>query len=313
MQLGRITMLMKWSINPINLSMNNIYLLEFRFENDEIIKYSIKKVILKILDLNLQFSKEINQELRGPIFGLFNRKIFVSFSLKLEKKIVSTHKFIVQAQISKFIDEQWSPESILQWAPQSFQIKPIPTYNAFLSRSIREDERDIPDYISKSITRWGFNLSTMGIPPLRKRFSDEDLLEAIKCEIQRAEIVFAIATKRDRLLNSVEWKTFEWLQSEIAIAYALNKQIVVFVEKGVKLTGLASKLLGLEFNTEDIYAIDRFFDQYMTQIRNNIQKSNDSEFLWNLVKVGGIIGGLGLFGAIAYDSGREASKNDKYS
>jgi hypothetical protein len=313
MQLGRITMLMKWSINPINLSINNIYLLEFRFENDENIKYSIKKVILKILDLNLQFSKKINQELREPLFGLFNKKIYVSFSFKLEKKIVSTHKFIVQTLISKFIDEQWAPEFILQWAPQSFQIKPIPIYKAFLSRSIRDDERDIPDYISKSITRWGFNLSTMGIPPLRKQFSDEDLLEAIKYEIQRADIVFAIATKRARLLNSVEWKTFEWLQSETAIAYALNKQIVVFVEKGVKLTGLASKIFVLEFDPEDIYAIDRFFDQYMTQIRNNIQKSKNSEFLWNLVKAGGIIGGLGLFGAIAYDLGREDSKNDKYS
>jgi len=306
-------MLMKWSINPINLSINNIYFLDFRFENDENIKYRIKKVILKILDLNLQFSKEINQELREPLFGLFNKKIYVSFSFKLEKKIVSTHKFIVQAQISKFIDEQWSPEFILQWAPKNFQIKPVPTYNAFLSRSIREDERDIPDYISKSITRWGFNLSTMGIHSLKKQFTDEELLKAIKFEIQRADIVFAIATKRDRLLDNVEWKTFEWFQSETAIAYALNKQIVVFVEKSVNLSGLASELFGLEFDPEEIYAIDRFFDQYMTQIRNNIQKSNNSEFLWNLVKAGGIVGGLGLFGAIAYDLGREDSKNDKYS
>jgi len=244
---------MTWSINPLNISINNNYLLEIRFENDENIRYDIQKTVLKILDLNLQFSKEINQELKEPFFGLFNRKIYVSYSFKIEKNIVSNHKFIVQAQVRKFTNEQWSPELNLQWAPQNFQIKPVPIYNAFLSRSIREDEKYIPDLLSKAITRWGFNLSTIGIHPLKKQFTNEELLEAIKLEIQRADVVFAIATKRDILLNNVEWKTFEWLQSETAIAYALNKQIVVFVEKGVKLSGLASKLLVLEFIPEDIY------------------------------------------------------------
>lgn len=105
-----------------------------------------------------------------------------------------------------------------------------------MSRSVRQNEGKIPDYISNSISKCGFELYTLGIPPLKKHFTDEELLESNKFEIKKADIVFAIATKRDQLLNSMEWKTFEWLQLETAIAYALNKQIIVFVERGVNLS-----------------------------------------------------------------------------
>ncbi len=59
------------------------------------------------------------------------------------------------------------------------------------------------------------------------------------------------------------WRTFEWLQSETAMAYVLGKEIIIFVEKDVELSGLASKRIYLIFDPNHIEQINRFFDQHM--------------------------------------------------
>jgi len=304
-------MLLKWSITPETLSKNNEYILQIVIENDENIRLFIKKVKLCVLDLKLEQLKEIDQKLGTTFLGIFKKRMNIDFHLIIDKDIVNVHQFTIQIQFNKYINEKWSPILYDERGPQNFQIATIPIYKAFLSRTVRENERYVPDKISKSITRWGFNLSTVGIPPLRKQYTDEELLKTIKFEIKRADIVFAIATKRDKLSNSIGWKTFEWLQSETAIAYTLNKQIIVFVEEGVKISGLASKLINLPFNLENLHVIDEFFDQCMCQIRDNIQERRDSKFLKNLLIAGEIALSFGLIGGLGYQLGKKSHENDK--
>lgn len=299
---------MNWSLNPSYLSKNNFYNLNVIFENEIFLIESVK---LNFSDLHKSFYKVIKKELRTPLLGFFNRKIYTTIPFKIERDIVAPKKFITQLLVRRKVNGNWSSKFIIKWAPDIFQIKPMPIYRAFISRSIRDEESYIPDFISQEIKRWGFNVFTVGIPPLKKNYNDEELLKTINIEIEKADIVFAIATKRDQLLNNLQWRTFEWLQSETAMAYVLRKQIVVFVEKDVELSGLASKRLNLMFDPIHIEQINRFFDQYMPEIRRNIKDRKNTEFLLNLVIIGGITGGIYLIGRGAYELGKEISKKEQ--
>lgn len=296
---------MNWSLIPSYLSKNNIYRLQIIIENEENQIYLIECVRLIFPELNKSLSKEIKKELRQPILGIFNRKIYISIRFKLEKDIVSPKKFIIQLLVRRKVNGNWSSKFIMKWAPDIFQIKPVPIYRAFISRSVRDEESTIPDYISQEIRKWGFHVFTVGIPPLKKFYSDEELLQTIKIEIEKADIVFAIATKRDQLLNNIHWRTFEWLQSETGMAYVLKKQIIVFVERDVVLSGIASKRINLVFDSNQKKQINRFFDQYMPQIRKNIKDSKNTEFLLNLILISGISGGIYLITKGAYELGKE--------
>lgn len=304
-------MILKWFIDPTNLSKNNLYNLNLSFENDENNRFWIHRINLMFPDLKISGFKEIEQELKEPVFGIINRKIKQIFSFKLEKNIVAPRSFIIQLIARRSIDQQLSPEFLIEWAPQIFQIKPIPIYRAFISRSVRENEKIIPNYISQTIERWGFNTFTVGIPPLKKNYTNDELLQAIRLEIEKADIVFAIATKRDELSNNLQWRTFEWLQSEAAMGFILNKQVLVFVEKGVILSGLASKRVVLQFDPDYLEEINNFFDVNMLQIRENIENRKNTEFLLNSLKGLGILGGLILIGVGAYQYGKDTSKENK--
>jgi len=299
---------LKWFLNPIDLSKNNIYSLYFTFENNENDRYWIHQVRLEFPELRISGFKEIEQELREPILRVFKRKIESYFSFKLNNNIVAPNKFIVQLIARRLINQQWSPEFLIEWSPQILQIKPVPIYRAFISRSVRENEKEIPNYISQAIERWGFYTFTVGIPPLKKVYTDEELLQTIRLEIEKADIIFAIATKRDKLSNNLQWRTFEWIQSEAAMGYVLNKQILVFVEKDVVISGLASKRVVLQFDPNNLQEINNFFDKYMVQIRENIKNKKNTEFLLNSLIALGITGGLILLGLGAYQFGKDISK-----
>lgn len=299
-------MLMKWSLFPKNLTRDNIYELSIILINDSMENYWINRVQIYFPDLDISYSKKINKLLRSPIFGLINRTRKISFNLKLTREFVSPKKFVIILFVKKLIGNQYSREFFINFSPEIFQVTPKPTYRAFISRSIRKEEINIPDYISQQIKKWGFNLYTVGIPPLKNQYSDKELLYTIENQIALSDIVFAIATKRDQLLKSLQWRTFEWLQSETGIAYVLNKQILVFVEKGVNLSGLASKRIILEFDPNNLQEIDEFLDRIMFQIRENIKNRKNTEDLINFLKGFGIIGGILIIGKIAYDLGKDS-------
>ena len=43
--------------------------------------------------------------------------------------------------------------------------------------------------------KWNFNLNTVGLDNLRRNYSDEELIREIEFQIERADIVIAVATK----------------------------------------------------------------------------------------------------------------------
>ena len=91
-----IFLLMNWSLNPSYLSKNNFYNLNVIFENEENEIFLIESVKLNFSDLHKSFYKVIKKELRTPLLGFFNRKIYTTIPFKIERDIVAPKKFITQ-------------------------------------------------------------------------------------------------------------------------------------------------------------------------------------------------------------------------
>ena len=276
---------------------NNTHILKFTFENDEKVHYFLKGCYISIPNLNVyNHYIEINSNLPKPNW-FFNHKAYISIPLNLTQKIVSPYNFEMNILVNRLEKGKYSsPYSLL--LESHFQFTPVPIYRAFISRSVREDEKYVPDIISQYIQYWGFTPYTVGIFPLDKQYSDEELLYEINKQIQMANVVFGIATRRDQLANNLHWKTFEWLQGETGIAFSKKKQILILVERGVDLSGIASKCDLIEFDLYNLEKIPLFFDKAMPIVRENIKKRLGTEALFKILLLGGtfVVGGFAIKG-----------------
>ncbi|KKN34887.1 hypothetical protein LCGC14_0789330, partial [marine sediment metagenome] len=267
---------------------NNTHILKFTFENDVKIQFFLQSCYISIPDLNVyNYHREINRTLRKSNW-FYNPKVNISIPLNLTRKIVFPYNFEMNIVVRRLEKGKYgSPNSLL--LESYFQFVPAPRYRAFISRSVRENEKYAPDIISKYIQYWGFSPHTVGIPPLNKQYSDKELLYEIDKQIQMADIVFGIATRRDQLVNNLHWKTFEWLQGETGIAFSKKKQILIFVEKGIDFSGIGSKCDMLEFDLSNLKKIPLFLDKIMPILRDNIEKRLNTEALLNSLLVGGML------------------------
>lgn len=278
-------------------SNHNTHILKFTFENDEKIHYFLQGCYISIPDLNIyNYYKEINRNLPKPNW-FFNHKVYTSIPLNLTQKIVLPYNFEMNILVRRLEKGKYSPPYSLL-LESHFQFIPTPIYRAFISRSVRENEKYAPDIISQYIQYWGFSPYTVGIHPLNKQYSDAELLDEINNQIQMADIVFGIATRRDQLANNLHWKTFEWLQGETGIGFSKKKQILILVERGIDLSGIASKCDCIVFDLHDLKKIPLFFDKIMPIIRENIKKRLGTEALFSILLVGGMfaVGGFAIKG-----------------
>lgn len=299
-------MLMGWTLSPQELSISNNYIMEFYFENNENDNFWLHNLKVIFPESNCEKVVNIEQKLSKPFFKFLKNRKFLKINISIKNKIVFPHEFKVVLQVRReLMINKWSSAFNLVWLPQVLQINPVPIYNAFISRSIRMDEKEIPDYFTKIISMWGFNTHTIGIAPLNPDLSDEELLDFVTSEIKKSDVVFAIATKRDKIMKNFQWKTFEWLQSETALAYAFKKMVIIFVENDVDLSGLPEKLHGFQFDSSNKKSIVKFFDYYMPKIREYIEKRKNTESFLGILKTGALITGITIIGWLGYQLGKE--------
>lgn len=300
---------LRYELIPSNYSNTNQYILNLIFENNDSDQYWIEEVNLINLKDQKILEHSINQVLNGSwFFGLLKPRISVNLNLIIAKNITDPRHFAIRLYVRKIINGKKSKLYYLEWGSIIVQLKLSPIYRAFISRTVRGEESFIPDVISEYIKNWGFEIYTVGIPPLKKQYDDEELLKEILDQIEKSEVVFAIATKRDQMLRNLNWRTFEWLQSETAMAYVLKKIIIVFAEEGVELSGLASKRVNLSFASNQLSNVNSFFDLYMRRIRELIQYKKNTKDLYDFLKGCAYFGGIALIGAVAYLAGKEDQK-----
>ncbi len=302
-------MLMGWTLKPQGLAINNNYILELYFENDENNNFWLHNVKILFPENNIEIDQKIEIEFSKSFFKFLRDRKYFRINICINNKIVFPHKFEVLLQVRrKLMNSEWSSIFNYIWLTQILQIKPVPKFNAFVSRSIREEENKIPNFFTRIISMWGFNTYTIGVSPLNPVLSDEELLDLAIIEIKKSDVVFAVATKRDQILKNFRWKTFEWLQSETALAYAFNKMIIIFVENGVDFSGLASKLHCFKFDSRNKISIVNFFDEYMPKIREYIEKRKNTEGFLGLLKAGALITGISVIGWLGYELGKTELK-----
>ncbi|MCK4364920.1 MAG: hypothetical protein KAW45_02605 [Thermoplasmatales archaeon] len=174
---------------------------------------------------------------------------------------------------------------------------PSPFYNAFITRSIRPEDRIIGDEIVKIIKEWGFNANTVDFP---ERISDEQLRNAIRDEIKKSDCLIAIASPRYVDALSGVWRTFPYLHSELGIAFGQDYPLLILSDNRVALDGLPANLREnvFEFEAANYENIRNNICPIMPAFRNWISNKKQQEFLNTLGKIA-VGAGLVALGGIA--------------
>lgn len=110
--------------------------------------------------------------------------------------------------------------------------------SAFFSHSTELEDRKLVEFISGFLRWWGIR------PKLLEEDPRPSNVETIKEMIKETDITFALITKRYICEENRQfaWKSSEWIQNEIGMAYAYGKPMLALVEKGVNIRGILPQI-----------------------------------------------------------------------
>lgn len=181
------------------------------------------------------------------------------------------------------------------------QVKVIPPLaKAFISCSLREEDREFNDQVESLLKQHNIEpFGTVG----KYSVSPESIAESMKKNIPLADLVVIIATPRylqkDLKSDVISQGLSEMVHVETGIAYALNKPVVVFVQKdtniGNFLPGITQyiELDKLESELDKkLYLIQDLLNNALAIIKK--MKASQETSAWKnlLLWVFAIIGGL---------------------
>jgi hypothetical protein len=171
-------------------------------------------------------------------------------------------------------------------------------YTVFVSRSIRNEDRPLGDFIAHRLQQWNLETRTVGI---EVHAAHHDTARIIREEIGNADGVIAIATPRNFDQITGTWRTLEWLHGETGIAYGVNRPLLIMREGNVQLGALPQYLISFDnrpiihFTSNNLSNLVYQIDSWMPYYRESVNKERVDRFFANLLKVGtGILAGIGL-------------------
>jgi len=183
------------------------------------------------------------------------------------------------------------------WSDWNYYVKIIPTPNlrAFISRGLHPADKFIADSIVEMIKEWGFETYTVGLEIIvdRKKVKKE-----IRERLIKSDCLIAIATPRYYDCLEGLWRTLEWLQGEVGVAYGLNRPILVVKDKNVRLGGLAGefKKYSISFDSINLESFKNDLGKIMPPFRRWISKRKRHDFLKAIASIGIPLGVGGIFG-----------------
>ncbi len=243
-----------------------------------------------------------------PVSGMIapRKTMYVgNLRLQLPQEAVGSKIFSFRYKMQEYINNVWVNLREYNTETNNFiSVYPSPFYNVFLSRGLRTEDKVVGNPIAEMIREWGFTTTTVGI---EVDVAENDIADAVRAEIQKADALVAIATPR--YLDSLTglWKTLEWAHDEIGIAFGINKPLLILKEKGVALTGLPSYLATynktpmLEFDPYGLHDLRVKLSALMPSFRDWIETKRRQQFNENLKNV--VVGGLAFIGGVALLSG----------
>lgn len=102
----------------------------------------------------------------------------------------------------------------------------------FVSVSLDENDAVVREWFCRVISQLGFE------PVLGNAPRPGALPEKVKSLVDVCDAFFAVLTKRDKIDGQERWKSPDWIQNEIGMAYHADKPIAVVVEEGVDVSGV---------------------------------------------------------------------------
>ena len=155
-------------------------------------------------------------------------------------------------------------------------------YNIFISRSNTEEDQFIGEFIERRIRGWNILTNTV------KNVPDNQASIIIREKIERSDglIVIAIPRNLDHLTQT--WKTLNWLNNEVGIAYGRDKPLLILQENSVELGALPKYLTTLNgvprivFNRNNLEKLLIDIDNYMPFFRSMIKNKLNDNFVKSL-------------------------------
>jgi len=261
---------------------------------------------LYLSELKLDFDfGTYNLENIGGIIPPRVNKFLGNVRLLLPENVVGRKIFTIKYRMYEYINDNWIDLGYHQSDKQYFiSVYPTPFYKVFVSRGLRVEDRAIGDPIVEMIREWGFETVTVGI---EVKVPDDQVPQAVREEIRKADAVIAIATPRYLDALTGLWRALEWHHGEVGIAFGIDKPLLILKDKRTSLGGLPSYLTNLkqapiiEFDPYNLDELRTGLSTIMSGFREWIETKRRQEFFDALGKI--IIGGLAVVGGVTILSG----------
>ncbi len=156
-----------------------------------------------------------------------------------------------------------------------------PVYSAFLSCSLREDDGPAVEWVERLLRRYRIRPSgTVG----RHEQAPEPISSTMRKQVAAHECVVVVATPRYQQMDTRGPDSFlgisEMLHVEAGMAYALDKPVLVFVQRGVDvrafMAGVTQYIIMPESQEEVASAAPRI-DAYMRNARAEMQQRREAK------------------------------------
>jgi len=126
------------------------------------------------------------------------------------------------------------------WGPDELETAAKSTVIPFISMSFDESDQDINQYVTNILEVLGIDFET------GERYSKDSIPQKVQSRIRNSDLFIIIFVKRDKIVND-GYTTPSWLVKELGIAQGSRKDVIAWVERGIK------DIAGLNYEKEVIY------------------------------------------------------------
>ena len=199
------------------------------------------------------------------------------------------------------VSQQWTDFGLVPLTvPATLLVVHTPRYRAFVSRSLRVEDRPVADAIVQVIQLWGFAAHTVGSNECET--APRRLPERFLAEIVKADCLFGIGTTRDISALDHLARTLPWLNSESSFAFVAKKPLLLIVDQSVRLEGfLASPdLTPLRYDPANLPVTLGWLNAIMPLVRQAIERHTKTQAIMRQVEAEQVVAyGAFIAGTVA--------------
>lgn len=229
-----------------------------------------------------------------------DKRLLPPIEFGIPANVVGEHEYIFGVEMQEYLPQQriWK-DNEFTWTEEGEKIliNIYPRYRAFVSRGVRDEEKGTIAPLEQTIKDWGFETYTYEGP------NSPEAIYIMNEEVEKADCIIHIATKRFMDITSGWWQTSPWIHREWGMGFGKYKPILIIKEEDVYFDGLLSPTIPtIQFDITERGV--QILNDYMPQFREQIRKRKNKQFWGKVAEVappligGVILGGL-IFGSKA--------------